>query len=104
MTGGSRPFGRCRCHDALAGFRCFHVGRDDAPMRPGALDAGEVDAGILGQAAAPAARQRRGLHETFELLHLALSAPISPRRGEAKNSERVARHCVRPLPVGEKLD
>ncbi len=40
---------------ALAGFRLVDVARDDAAMRPGADDAGNLDAGLLGQTP----RQRR---------------------------------------------
>ena len=51
-----RRSGRCRRQNALGGFCRFDVGRDDAPMRARALDAGEVDAGLFGQPP----RQRRG--------------------------------------------
>ena len=48
--------------NALAGFCRFDVGRDDAPMRARAKDAGEVDAGPSRPAAAPTARKSPGLY------------------------------------------
>ena len=72
---------RCRRFQALAGFGVLDIARDDAAMRAGAVDARELDAGFLGEAARQRRREDAGVAVGLRRAGVAWAG--APRRAQA---------------------